>query len=215
MGQLSVFILSAFPSITAGLKAFLMSNEFIQVFDCPDNFDSAYKNLIQKRPDILFIDDAFFDKTELSEFLKSLPKAFSSTKIIVYTGSNDPLYLKNLIDSGVPGIIHKKSTREAILEAIMIVSVGKVYFGKLVSSEIFNYEIKLKTFRDDHLSQLSKREMEVLECICRGMSNKEIAAELILSVKTVEKHKERIKIKAGMKSIKELYEYLERIELLV
>lgn len=214
MGQLSVFILSAFPSVTEGLKTFLMSNEFINVFDCPDNFASAFKNLIKKRPDILFIDDAFFDREELQEFLNSLPKAFSSTKIIVYTGSNDPLYLKNLIESGVPGIIHKKSSREEIIEAIMIVSVGKVYFGKLISKEIFNYEIKLKAFNDENLSQLSKRELEVIECICKGLSNKEIAEDLKVSVKTVEKHKERIKLKAGMKSIKELYEYLESIKLL-
>ena len=81
MGQLSVYILSAFPSISEGLKTFLMSNDFIDVNEGPDNFDGAYENLIKNRPDVLFIDDAFFDRTELNEFLDSLPKAFSSTKI--------------------------------------------------------------------------------------------------------------------------------------
>src|SRR3546814_903000 len=118
MGQLSVFILSAFPSITEGLKTFLISNEFINVFACTDNFESAYNKLIKARPDILFIDDAFFNKKELNEFLVSLPRAFSSTRIIIYTGSNDPVYLRKLIESGVPGIIHKKASREDILEAI-------------------------------------------------------------------------------------------------
>ncbi|HKI77435.1 MAG TPA: response regulator transcription factor [Ignavibacteriaceae bacterium] len=213
MGQLSVYILSSFPALTEGIKTFLASNDIISICGCSDHFNQTFDSLIRIRPDILFVDDVFFDKSQIADFLKELPKAFTSTKLIVYTNSNDPIFLKKLVHSGVLGVLHKKSHQEEIINAIMIVGIGKVFIDKEISSIILNYEIRLKTFNDSYLQKLSDREIEVLEYIYIGLSNKEIALQLNISIRTVEKHKDRIKNKVGLSSVKDLYHYLNELSL--
>ncbi len=214
MDQLSVYIISAFPIISEGLKTFLMSEEIINICGCLNDFGSLTKVLIENRPDIFLIDDVYFDLTILKECIQTLSIYLASARIIIYTGSNNPLYLKVLLNSNVNGIVHKGSSKEELIEAIKLVSQSNVYVDKQISYLLYNFELKLKTLGSKYLSQLSNREVEVLEYVCEKLTNKEIALRLNRSVKTVEKHIENIKFKLGKDSVEELRSFLREKKLL-
>ena len=207
MGLTRVYIFALIPITIAGLLNFLDGEKNIRVSGYSDN----YRNLelyIDKHPnDILFIDDSCFEKEEFISILNQLLKHPGGEKIILYTGTNDPVYLKYVANRGIRGIIHKKSSREKVIEAIRLINIGGIYIDNNINISI--HKLTLNEIENvSGLETLSRREKDIVNLISKGFTNKKIAGELSISVKTVENHKERIKNKLGIKNIKDLYALL-------
>jgi len=202
-----VYIFALIPITIAGLLNFLDGEKNIRVTGYSDNF-SNIELYIDKHPDdILFIDDSCFEKEEFISILNQLLKHPGGEKIILYTGTNDPVYLKYVANRGIRGIIHKKSSREKVIEAIRVINIGGIYIDNNINISI--HKLTLNEIENvSGLGTLSRREKDIVNLISKGFTNKKIAGELSISVKTVENHKERIKNKLGIKNIKDLYALL-------
>ena len=208
MGMIRIYIFALIPVTVAGLLNFLEGDKNIKVTGYSDNFTNL-ELYVNKHPnDILFIDDSCFEKEEFVSILNKLLKYSGGEKTILYTGSNDPVYLKYVVNRGIRGIIHKKSSKEKIIEAIRLINIGGVYIDNNVNISIHKLTLN-ETENVSGLEILSRREKDVVNLISKGFTNKEIASELTLSVKTVENHKERIKNKLGIKNINDLYSLLK------
>ena len=207
MGTIRIYIFALIPVTIAGLLNFLDGDKNIKVTGYSDNFKSL-EVYIDKHPnDILFIDDSCFEKEEFISFLNKFLKYSRGEKTILYTSSNDPVYLKYVANRGIRGIIHKRSSKEKIIEAIRLIDIGGIYIDNNVNISIHKLTLN-ETENASRLESLSRREKDIVNLVSKGFTNKKIAGELSISVKTVENHKERIKNKLGIKNIRELYALL-------
>jgi DNA-binding NarL/FixJ family response regulator len=123
------------------------------------------------------------------------------------------------IQSGIDGYLPKDIEKSTLIEAIRVISKGEKYFNEaitnLVFEDFYNREVSARqTKQHFQLRELSKREMEVLQLVASGKSDKEVADQLFISTKTVNTHKMHILDKLGLKNTAELVRYAIKNELI-
>lgn len=149
------------------------------------------------RPDVILMDIAMPLLNGL-EATRQVLKAVAQTKILILSAHSDDAYVQNATESGAAGFILKQTSANIVCRAIREVKNGKTFFSPSLVRRIREREAQppgraggLKPRRH----QLSSREAEVLQLIAEGKANKQMAAELGISVKTVEKHRENLMAK--------------------
>jgi DNA-binding NarL/FixJ family response regulator len=123
------------------------------------------------------------------------------------------------IQSGIDGYLPKDVEKTTLIEAIRVVSKGEKYFNEaitnLVFEDFYNREVSARQTKQHlQLTNLSKRETEVLQLIASGKSDREVAEQLFISTKTVNTHKMHILDKLGLKNTAELVRYAIKNELI-
>jgi two-component system, NarL family, nitrate/nitrite response regulator NarL len=135
------------------------------------------------------------------EATRQILKAVPGTKIVILSAHNDDAYVNNAIESGAMGFLLKQNSSHVVCDAIREVQKGKTFFGATVARRLHQLESK-STDRvgrsQPRNALLTSREMEVLQLIAEGKANKETAAELGISIKTVEKHREKVMSKLNI-----------------
>jgi DNA-binding NarL/FixJ family response regulator len=126
------------------------------------------------------------------EATRQLVKTLPDTRIIVLTAHSDDAYVKSAVDSGAAGFLLKQDTTQDVCRAIREVHRGGIYYSASIAKRFIRINPQVRD-RSGKLARkaslLSSREMEVLQLVAEGKANKEIAAELGISIKTVEKHR--------------------------
>ncbi|HEX4343307.1 MAG TPA: response regulator transcription factor [Verrucomicrobiae bacterium] len=146
------------------------------------------------RPDVILMDIAMplLNGLEAArQILKDDPKV----KLLMLSAHSDDAYVKTATDSGARGFLLKQTSAHEVCRAIREVHAGKTYFSASISRRVNRLEPQAldRTGRvSKKISQLTSREMEVLQLIAEGKANKETAAELGIGMKTVEKHREHL-----------------------
>jgi DNA-binding NarL/FixJ family response regulator len=133
-------------------------------------------------------------------------RTFPDIKIIALSMFGEEEYYYKMINAGVKGFLLKNSEINEVIEAIKQVNIGNSYFSQeLLYSVIKNFKPH-KEHLDD-TTALSKRELQVLEEICKGLSNQEIADNLFISKRTVDKHRANLLSKTNSKNTANLIIY--------
>lgn len=136
------------------------------------------------------------------ECTKKLKELFPDIKVIALTMHNQSLHIKQMLKEGVHGYVLKDCDKNELKEAIIEVAGGGTYFSRGVTNEVMMQFSQLKKeMNKGEVSALSPREKQVLGLILKDKSNKEIADELHISVRTVETHKQNLISKTGAKSV--------------
>ena len=203
-GKIDIIILSALPVVTEGLKNLLSGENHLNIIDYFEGYIDGLELLSNRRIDIVILDDTSLGQAEFYDLLNKVLRNKFNPKIIIFTFNTDADFFKVIINGGIRGLLHKKVGKEKILEAITVVSANGVYIDERISNLILRHNIK-ETLYKDITEKLSRREKDVLTLILQGFENKAIAKKLFISTKTVETHKEKIKDKTGISSVKELY----------
>ncbi len=139
------------------------------------------------------------------EVLAELAGSSPGPAVVVLTMEDDPAFARRALDAGARGYLLKRSAEEGLVDAVRAVVRGEVYVGHDVAAALAGRS------EASPADDLTPRETEVLRLIARGETNAEIAAELELSVRTVETHRTRIQQKLGLAGRPELVGYaLER-----
>jgi DNA-binding NarL/FixJ family response regulator len=151
--------------------------------------------LVKKlRPDVVLMDIAMPLLNGL-EATRQVLKAFPATKVLMLSAHSDDAYVKDATESGARGFLLKQTSAHDVCRAIREVHKGKTFFSPSISKRLdrLNPQSPDRTGRlNKKAAQLTSREMEVLQLVAEGKANKETAAELGLSMKTVEKHREHL-----------------------
>lgn len=117
------------------------------------------------------------------------------TRVLVLSAHSDDAYVEQVMAAGVAGYLLKQTSARVLCKAVRAVHMGRTYFDPSILRRLRgNVE---KSFHPPrlpatHLSRLTSREVEVLQLVAEGKANKQVAAELGLSVKTVEKHRQSL-----------------------
>jgi DNA-binding NarL/FixJ family response regulator len=160
----------------------------------------------QKKPEIILMDVNMspvngFDAT------KQIQKISPESKVIAVSMHTMPAYAKRMLQLGAMGYVTKNSSKEEMITAIIEVSEGKKYICEEVKNILAQQELD-ETAAQGDMNNLSRREIDIIKLIKEGMSSKQIALELDISLKTVEVHRYNILKKLKLKNTAALVNYI-------
>ncbi len=159
------------------------------------------------KPDLVILDLRLKSGDGL-ELIKSLKAQFAELRILILSQFEAPLYIERSLRAGAHGYVVKEQAPGELLEAIRTVLAGQVYLTRgmaaLLLHKFVGAAAKTTCAGVEHLTD---RELHVLQLLGAGLSTREAAAELNLSFKTVEVHRENIKQKLGLRSAAALVHY--------
>lgn len=163
----------------------------------------------QAAPDVVLIDAAAGD--EIAAATHRAQSRFPSARIVALTGSADHQIVAGAVRAGARGCLVKNCSASELFEAVEIVSTGGAFFSRTISDIAGNEFIRsLENHSSDGVGRLKSGERRVLELLANGYSNKEMASELNISVRTVEKYRESLTNKLGIRSVAGLTKFAIR-----
>lgn len=204
MNKLSVILVDDHKLFREGLSLLLNNFSFIgEVYEAAngEEFLTMAKNI---RADVVFMDVDMPVMNGIEATAKAI-KEYPDLNIIALSMYGDEDYYTQMIASGARGFILKNSGIKDVESAIMHVIEGKNYFSQEILSGILK-SINRKR-QSNRSGELSEREEEVLYHICKGFSNQEIAEQLHISKRTVDKHRENLLLKTNSKNTAGLVMY--------
>ncbi len=206
--QTRILIVDDHPMMRDGLAALIAAQPNLVVCGEAANAAEALQAVGKLSPDLLLLDISLPGKSGL-EIIKDLAALQPRLAILVISMHDESLYAERVLRAGARGYIMKQEGGRRIMEAIRVVLSGKVFVSEQMSARLLE---SLAGHRAEAASvtNLSDREFEVFQMIGRGRSTKEIAAQLHLSVKTVEVHRVNIKAKLHLATSPELIHYAVR-----
>ena len=197
-----------------GFRLLLQSFPYVEVIDEASNGLELLKILEAKVPDIIFMDINMphLDGVEAS---KQSLEIYPDLKIIALTTFLDDDYLEQMLMAGVEGYMLKNAELEEFEKAILKVYSGGNYFSNEIVSLLSDKLsiLRKQKVQQQELPKLTEREKEILELICKGFGNKQIAEQTFLSPKTIEKHKSSLFQKTGTYNTVNLVIYTFRHQL--
>ena len=202
-----------------GMAAIINEEPDLVVCGQADGVRSAIAAAAETKPDVALIDLSIRDGDGL-ELLRDMRSRFPDVRTLVLSMYDETVYAERALRAGARAYVMKAEAAKTVMAAIRSVLRGEVYLSPRMAEQL----------ADRHrggaggaggggggggagpaaatgAERLSDRELQVLRCVGRGMSTREIAEELFISVKTVEAHREHIKAKLGLVSSGELLRY--------
>jgi two-component system response regulator NreC len=198
-----------------GLKMLLNTNPEMEVIGEASEGNEGIKKALKLKPDVVVMDLSMPHGKDGLSATTELKKLKPEINILILTMHNDEEYLFRAIQGGASGCILKSAPHDELMSAIESVAMGDAYLHPSATKRLMEeYLGSVKQDGNDTYNLLSDREKEVLTLVAKGYSNKEIAEQLVISVKTVETHKGNFMVKLQMKTRPELVEYAVRKGLL-
>lgn len=192
--QITVLLAEDHSIVRQGLCALLVADGSFKMAGEARNGREAVEMAKTLRPDVILMDIAMPMLNGL-EATRQILAANPAAKIIVLSAHSDDAYLESMNEAGVAGFLEKQTSAEILTQAIREVANGKTFFSPSITRRLRDDQNKPRD-RDGILkansSRLTARESEVLQLVAEGSSNKQTAAELGISIKTVEKHRQHL-----------------------
>jgi DNA-binding NarL/FixJ family response regulator len=208
---ISVLLADDHALVRDALANWLRESGDVQVVGEVGSADEALAVAVREKPDIVLMD---IDMPGLLAFdaVRTIRARSPKTRIIVLSGFFHDRYIEEALASEASGYITKGETTETVLRAIRTVAAGGAYFSPQVQARIVvdSHGARLSEASKTRASTLTPRELEVLRYIARGLSKKDIAAIMHLSVKTVDNHSTSLMSKLNIHDRVELARYAIR-----
>lgn len=192
--------------VRSGLRLLLESEPAIEVVAEVGDVTGAIEAVERLRPDVLVLDLHMPGEPSLPA-IPRLRASSPRTRVVVLTAQRDPSYAGEALRLGATGYVPKEAAGGHLLEAIAAVMDGGTYLEPQLGALL----AATTAAAAGAAPELTARELDVLRLIARGLTNREIAERLFLSVRTVESHRARIQRKLGRSRRSDLVDYaLER-----
>ena len=214
MNEAKIILVDDHEIFRNGLKMVLGKLKYTKVIAEASNGQEFLDLLKDHQPDIVLIDIEMPVMNGIEATERAL-KTHPDLKMIALTMFNEDEYIQSMIDSGVKGFLLKNINKETLDKAIQTVLNGGNYY----SEELFNFFTKQVSKVDERskvdIVKFTRREKEILQLVCEGLSNKEIADILFVSERTVVGHKTNLLQKTGCKNTISLMSYAIKNKLVV
>ena len=190
MGNLRIVLAEDHTILREGLRALLGADPNFDIIGEAEDGREAVRCVERLEPDLLLI-DLSMPRMSGMDAIREIKKRYPAIKIIALTVHKTEEYLSTTLQAGADGYVLKDATHNELIMAIKNVMGGKPYLSPGVSEKVIEgYLVGKESNRSStRWETLSQREREVLKLIAEGFKNKEIAEDLCISLKTVEKHR--------------------------
>jgi two-component system nitrate/nitrite response regulator NarL len=198
--RIKLLLVDDHPVVRKGIVSCLSQQEHLQIIGEAADGREALRKARELIPDIILmdIDMPHMNGLAVTELLrKELPKV----KVLVLSMHSNTDFVLRIIQSGARGYILKDATTDELVKAIDAINAGEAFFSSEVARAALNQYVRGTGPSGEKVMQLTNREREVLIHIADGLSNKEIASQLGVGVRTIETHRERIMRKLNIHSV--------------
>jgi two-component system response regulator NreC len=210
MKKIRVLLADDHKIIRDGLRLLINAQPDLRVVGEAGNGSEALRQARELKPDVVVMDLSMPELNGL-QATERLKAEWPAIKVVALTVHEDKSYLHQLCKVGASGYVLKLSAGDKLIQAIHTVTRGGLFFDAALAGGAPGGQLNPPPIgTEPPTAALSEREKEVLIQLAWGYSNKEIAARLRLSVKTVETYKVRIAEKLGLRSRNEIVQYAMR-----
>ena len=202
-----ILIADDHPLVREGLILWLNEQDDLICSGQADTSASVHAAIQNDPPDLLLLDLRLRHEDGL-QLIKSLVSRFPSVRILVLSACDETQYAERAIRAGASGYIMKEESTSYLLDGIRAVLRGQMYLSPRMALNIAQVSLrKPRGARGHGIESLSDRELQVLHLLGGGVGASNIAAQLNLSVKTVDTYREHLKQKLGFPGARELVRY--------
>jgi DNA-binding NarL/FixJ family response regulator len=203
MDKIRVILADDHTVVRQGLRVLLMAEGDIDIVGEAENGRQAIQLVKKLLPDVAVIDIAMPVLNGL-EATRQITRSVPSTKVLILSSYSDDEYVQQLTEAGAAGYLVKQTAANDLLKAIREAHKGNAFFSPAIAKRlrdqcrqafVSGQPVKKRT------DYLTTREAEVLQLIAEGRANKQIAAELCISIKTVEKHRQQVMNKLNIHDV--------------
>jgi two-component system response regulator NreC len=197
--------------VRSGLRMLLGNEEDVEIIGEAGTAAEALSSTADLKPDVILMDIGLPDKSGI-EATREIKAEFPEVAIVALTIHEDEEYFFKMLEAGASGYVPKRAAPEELLTAIRAAAHGEVYLYPSLAKLLVR-DFLVSEPMDKKLSaskELTEREQEVLVHLAEGESNDEIAKALVISPKTVARHRENIMRKLNLHSRAELVRYAIR-----
>lgn len=196
-------IIDDHPIVIDGIKALLHGNESISIEIATSSASDLLEQMEKTNVDLLMT-DVMMPEMNGKELAKIVKQKYPAVKILALSMSGQGEMVSEMIEhADISGYILKNVSQAELIAAIGKIAAGGIYFSEEVLDELSKY----KPVESPSAQSLTAREIEIIKLIEKDMGNKEIAALLFISERTVETHRKNIFRKAGVNSVVGLIKY--------
>ena len=209
MKRITVLLAEDHPIVRVGFRALLKHERDIEVVGEAVTGRQAVQLTRKLRPAVVVMDIAM-PKLNGLEATRQIRRDFPDTKVLILSAHSDDAYVEQVAVLGAAGFLLKQTSSHELATAIREVQKGNTFFSSAISRRLLGHT--QKSFqRGRHVAtktnRLSSREVEVLQLIAEGKPNKQVAAELGVSFKTVDKHRQHLMSKLDLHDVAALTRY--------
>jgi two-component system response regulator NreC len=203
---IKVLIVDDHAIVRAGLRTLIKSEKDLELVGEATGGVEAIEKVQSLQPDVLVLDLSMPDLDGIT-VTRTLRDRQVACAILILTVHEDDALLREAIKAGAAGYIIKHAAEDELISAIRSVNRGEIYVHPKMIRSLVMPEKKVEEQKEEYTEMLTMREEEVLKLIVQGYTNRQIADELTISVRTVEGHRANLTEKLGIRSRVELLRY--------
>lgn len=209
-GRLRLVVADDHPIVLEGLVALLEHEPDMQVVGQATDGRRALEQVRRAAPDVALLDITMPEMSGL-EITRQLRQDMPDVRILILTMHDEEAFFFEALQAGASGYVLKGAGRDELLSAISLVASGGVYIPPQLAKGLVREALRHSALSESETSDpLTEREQDVLRLIAQGLTNKEIADRLILSLNTVKTHRLRLYQKLGLHTRAELVAFARR-----
>ena len=207
MEKLKILLAEDHAILREGLKRLIAEQPNMEVVGEADNGIAAWQQAQELQPDVVLM-DITMPRLNGADATVKIRELCPNVKVIALTGHRASAYLNEVLKAGASGYVLKAAAIDELINAIQTVARGGTYIDSASRESLVHSPLDDRVYKGEPQGKpLSQREIQVLSLVANGYTNKEIANELSISVKTVETHKTNSMQKLDLKSRAEVVDY--------
>lgn len=202
--KIKILIVDDHPIFCLGMTELINKADDLVVCGSADTPQKVCQSILELEPDLVIVDISLKDSSGI-DLIQEINSQFQKLPVLVLSMYDESLYAERAILAGARGYLMKQEAIPVVVDAIHQVLEGKLYASDEVKEKVFQRLMSPQTpVHTSPLDQLTGRELEVFRLIGEGLSTREIADRMHLSIKTIGTYRERIKEKFNIKHYTEL-----------
>ncbi len=198
-----VFIVDDHPVVRLGLAEVINREADLTVCGEAADVTEAMRKMEASHPDVVIIDISLEGESGI-ELIEHIRARWPSVKMLVSSAHDERVFAGRVLRAGAMGYLSKREALTKIVEALRQVLRGEVYLSPQMATVLLQRVAAGKSLDLDPVEALSNRELQVFEMIGQGLTTQEIARKLQVSPKTVESHREGVKMKLNLRNSAQL-----------
>src|ERR1041385_775255 len=209
MKRITVLLAEDHQIVREGFRSLLEHERDIEVVGEAESGRQAVQLTRKLRPAVVVMDIAMPLLNGL-EATRQIRRNFPDTKVLILSAHSDDAYVDQVTELGAVGFLLKQTNSHNLATAIREVQKGNTFFSPAISKRLKGRDKNSSSLRGEprkKINRLSSREMEVLQLIAEGQPNKQVAAELGVTFKTIDKHRQHLMSKLNIHDVAGLTRY--------